>query len=66
MGRRRGSGAALAVSPGPRTQELTEVRWDVERQQRALARKLTGHYAYFGVTSNYASLGKLWHETKAI
>jgi len=39
---------------------------DVETQQRALARKLNGHYAYFGVTSNYASLARLQHEVKAI
>jgi hypothetical protein len=39
---------------------------DVEVQQRALARKLNGHYAYFGVTSNYAALARLWHETKVI
>jgi len=39
---------------------------DVRRQHRALVQKLNGHYAYFGVTSNYASLAKVWHETKAI
>ena len=39
---------------------------DVEKQNRALARKLKGHYAYFGVTSNYAALARLWHEVKAI
>jgi RNA-directed DNA polymerase len=39
---------------------------DVEKQHRALARKLNGHYAYFGITSNYAALRRLWHETKAI
>lgn len=39
---------------------------DVEEQHRALVRKLNGHYAYFGVTSNYASLARLWHEVKAI
>lgn len=39
---------------------------DVEVQHRALSRKLSGHYAYYGVTSNYASLARLWHETKAI
>jgi RNA-directed DNA polymerase len=39
---------------------------DVEVQQRALARKLNGHYAYFGVTSNYPALARLWHETKAL
>jgi autotransporter-associated beta strand protein len=38
----------------------------VETQQRALARKLSGHYAYFGVTSNYAALAQLHHEVKAI
>lgn len=39
---------------------------DVGTQQRALARKLNGHYAYFGVTSNYAALARLHHEVKAI
>lgn len=39
---------------------------DVEEQHRALGRKLNGHYAYYGVTSNYASLARVWHETKAI
>lgn len=39
---------------------------DVEAQHRALSQKLNGHYAYYGVTSNYASLAQLWHETKAI
>ena len=38
----------------------------VEVQQRALARKLSGHYAYFGVTSNYAALARLVHEVEAI
>jgi hypothetical protein len=39
---------------------------DVETQHRALVRKLNGHYAYFGVTSNYASLARLVYEVKAI
>jgi group II intron reverse transcriptase/maturase len=39
---------------------------DVKTQHRALCQKLNGHYAYFGVTSNFASLARLWHETKAI
>ncbi|HYT86966.1 MAG TPA: group II intron reverse transcriptase/maturase [Burkholderiales bacterium] len=39
---------------------------DVEVQNRALARKLKGHYAYFGVTSNYAALARLLYEVKAI
>jgi RNA-directed DNA polymerase len=38
----------------------------VEAQHRALSRKLLGHYAYFGVTSNYGALQRLWDETKAI
>jgi len=40
--------------------------WDVRTQQKALAGKLNGHYAYFGVTSNYVALRRVWHETKAI
>lgn len=39
---------------------------DVRSQHRALARKLNGHYAYFGVTSNYAALARLAYEVKAI
>jgi len=45
-------------------------RWrrhdDVETQHRALARKLSGHYAYYGVTSNSDALGRFYHEVKAI
>lgn len=39
---------------------------DAEEQQRSLARKLSGHYAYFGVTSNYRAIANLWLETKRI
>ena len=39
---------------------------DVETQRIALARKLLGHYAYFGITGNYASLARLHHEVTAI
>ena len=39
---------------------------DVEEQHRALARKLNGHYAYFGVTSNYPALARVAHEVEAI
>jgi group II intron reverse transcriptase/maturase len=39
---------------------------DVEAQHRALARKLLGHYAYFGVTSNYRALARLWLRVKTI
>jgi group II intron reverse transcriptase/maturase len=38
----------------------------VRLQHRALAQKLNGHYAYFGVTTNYVALVRVWHETKAI
>jgi RNA-directed DNA polymerase len=36
---------------------------DVEVQHRALARKLRGHYAYYGVTGNNRALARLWYET---
>lgn len=38
----------------------------IEEQRRALAQKLQGHYAYFGVTSNIRALKRLLHETEAI
>jgi hypothetical protein len=38
----------------------------IATQHRALVRKLRGHYAYFGVTSNYAALSRLLHEVQAI
>jgi RNA-directed DNA polymerase len=39
---------------------------DVESQHRALVRKLLGHYAYFGVTSNYGALAMVLHEARVI
>lgn len=39
---------------------------DVQAQQRALARKLLGHYGYFGVTSNYRALARVFLETTTI
>jgi RNA-directed DNA polymerase len=39
---------------------------DVEAQHRALVRKLRGHYAYYGVTSNNDALARIWYETTAI
>jgi group II intron reverse transcriptase/maturase len=33
-------------------------------QQQGLARKLRGHYAYFGITANFAALARLLHEVK--
>jgi RNA-directed DNA polymerase len=39
---------------------------DVEVQHRALARKLRGHYAYYGVTGNNRALARLWYETTKV
>jgi hypothetical protein len=33
-------------------------------QQQGLAQKLRGHYAYFGVTANYAALQRLLREVQ--
>jgi RNA-directed DNA polymerase len=38
----------------------------VKVQHLGLVRKLNGHYAYFGITSNFDALARLWHEVKAI
>jgi len=35
---------------------------DVKEQHRVLSRKLNGHYSYYGVTSNYDALARLWRE----
>lgn len=35
---------------------------EVAEQQRALRRKLLGHYAYYGITGNARALGKFLHE----
>lgn len=40
--------------------------WRLRDQHRALSQKLEGHYAYFGVTSNYKSLVRVWYEAKGI
>ena len=39
---------------------------DVGAQHRALVRKLNGHYAYFGVTSNYRALARLFVAVKKL
>jgi RNA-directed DNA polymerase len=39
---------------------------DVEVQHRALTRKLNGHYAYFGVTSNGAALSRLREQVRNV
>jgi len=38
----------------------------IEVQHRSLGQKLRGHYAYYGVTSNYDALARFHHEVKAI
>ena len=35
-------------------------------QQQGLASKLRGHYAYFGITANYAALQRLLHEVQRL
>ena len=35
-------------------------------QQKHLAWKLRGHYAYFGITSNYDALARFYQETRRI
>jgi RNA-directed DNA polymerase len=35
-------------------------------QQQGLALKLRGHYAYFGLTANYAALARLLHEVTRV
>jgi RNA-directed DNA polymerase len=37
---------------------------DVRAQQQALARKLRGHYQYFGITGNFAALSRFLHEVR--
>ncbi len=39
---------------------------DVETQRRALAQKLRGHYAYYGVTSNFDALARFVHGVERI
>lgn len=38
----------------------------VRAQQRKLGQKLRGHYAYYGITPNYESVQRFFHEVKAI
>jgi group II intron reverse transcriptase/maturase len=38
----------------------------VRSQQQGLARKLRGHYAYFGITANYAALARLLRQVERI
>ena len=38
----------------------------VATQHLALSRKLQGHYAYFGITSNYRALDQVWHHVKDV
>jgi hypothetical protein len=38
----------------------------IKEQQRALGRKLDGHYAYYGITGNMAALGRFHYEVSRI
>lgn len=38
----------------------------VGQQQRALGRKLSGHYAYYGITPNYAAISRFYFEARGI
>jgi len=38
----------------------------ISAQQRALAQKLRGHYAYFGIRGNFEALARLLHLAKAV
>ena len=38
----------------------------LKAQHRTLVKKLNGHYAYFGITSNMASLARLHYEVPRI
>jgi RNA-directed DNA polymerase len=38
----------------------------VPQQHVALSRKLRGHYNYYGIIGNFASLHRFWHHVKAV
>lgn len=38
----------------------------LESQQRALAQKLIGHYAYFGLTANFNAIARFLHEVRRV
>jgi RNA-directed DNA polymerase len=38
----------------------------VRQQHQALGRKLRGHYGYFGITGNYESIARFFHEVKTV
>jgi hypothetical protein len=38
----------------------------LEAQQRALAQKLNGHYAYFGLTANFDAIARFLYEVRRI
>jgi RNA-directed DNA polymerase len=39
---------------------------DLRVQQQSLARKLQGHYGYYGITGNSRSLSRFWHEVTSV
>jgi RNA-directed DNA polymerase len=38
----------------------------LQAQQQGLAEKMRGHYAYFGITANFAALKRLHHQVKRL
>lgn len=38
----------------------------LKEQRELLAQKILGHYGYFGITANFASIKRLYHETKRL
>lgn len=40
--------------------------WPVEQQQRAINRRLRGHYAYFGLSLNMRSLKQVYHRVRRL
>ena len=36
----------------------------LEGQQHAIAKKLNGHYAYYGLTANFDAIGRFFHEVR--
>ncbi len=60
--RTRFARALRAVSSWCRTHR----HWGIAEQARHLARKLLGHYAYYGITGNMRALGRFHHLVKSV
>ena len=42
------------------------LHWSLEAQRRMLAAKLQGHYAYYGVTSNFVGIRRFYEQVRRI